>query len=159
MPKLMEKINLDLKAAMIAKNADTLSVLRMLITALHNQEIALRQGQDVELTDEQVISVISSEIKKRKEAIDLYRQGGRVDLADKEKSELETLQKYLPEQLSDQELEKIIKEIVETHGHASPSDFGRVMGQVMVKVKGRADGGKVGEIVKKMFEGEILESR
>jgi len=151
MAKLMEKINQDLKTAMIAKNVGTLSVLRMLLAAIHNKEIALRQGEPVELTDEQIIEVINSEIKKRKEAADLYQQGNRADLADKEKSELEILQKYLPAQLSDQELEEVVKQVVSLMPEVSQKDFGKVMGQVMAKVKGKAEGGKVGEMVKKFL--------
>ncbi len=151
MSNLMDKINLDLKQAMRQKQLELTSVLRLLLAAIHNKEIALRHGEPVELSDEQIIEVINSEIKKRKEATELYQQGSRIDLADKEKSEMEILLKYLPAQLSDQELEKIIKEIISSMPEAGLKDFGKVMGQVMAKVKGKADGGKVGEIVKKFL--------
>ncbi len=136
---------------MIAKNAGTLSVLRLLLASIHNKEIALRQGEPVELTDEQIIEVIKSEIKKRKEAAELYGQGKRADLADKEKSELEILRKYLPAQLSELELEEIVKQVVGTMPEVSQKDFGKIMGQVMAKAKGKAEGGKVGEMVKKIL--------
>ncbi len=151
MVKLLEQINQDLKQAMRDKDANSVSTLRMLAAAIHNKEIALRQGEPVELKDGQIVEVINSEIKKRKEAADLYQQGNRADLADKEKSELEILQKYLPAQLSDQELEEIVKQVVSLMPEVSQKDFGKVMGQVMAKVKGKAEGGKVGEMVKKML--------
>jgi len=147
MAQLLEKINKDLLTAMKAKKAETTSVLRMLITALRNKEIALRQDSKVELSDEQAVEVIASEIKKRHDSIEAYTQGGRQELADKEAAEIKILEKYLPEQLLDEELEKIVKEIV-----ASGTDnFGKVMGQVMAKVKGKASGAKVGEMVKKLL--------
>jgi len=147
MPKLLEKISQDLKAAMIAKNAAVLSTLRMLIAAARNKEITLRQGGEAELSDEQVIEVVASEIKKRKDSIEAYAAGGRPELADKESAEIKVLEKYLPAQLSDEELEKIIKEVIV----AGATDFGRAMGQTMAKVKGKADGAKVGEMVKKLL--------
>jgi hypothetical protein len=156
MAKLLEQINQDLKAAMKGKDAFGLSVLRMLISALRNKEISLRSpsadGGKAELTDEQAVEVIASEVKKRYDSIEAYTSGGRPELAAKEAGEIKILEKYLPAQLADDELEKIILEVVETHGNASvQTDFGRIMGQAMAKVKGRADGKKVGEIVKKLL--------
>jgi uncharacterized protein YqeY len=145
---LKEKINNDLKEAMRAKDKLTLSVLRMLNTAVKNKEIAARKGEDVFLTDEQVGEVIASEVKKRKDAIMEYEKGGRVDLADKEKKEIAILEKYLPEQASDEEIEKIAREVVSSDGIGN---FGKIMGQAMAKLKGRADGGRVGEVVKRVL--------
>ncbi len=147
MSKLVEQINSDLKAAMIAKNAEELSVLRMLIAALRNKEITLRSGGAAELTDEQVLEVLASEVKKRRDSVEAYTSGGRPELAAKETSEIKILQKYLPEQMTDEELEKVVREVMA----AGATDFGRVMGQVMAKVKGKADGGKVSEMVKKLL--------
>lgn len=147
MAKLLEQINQNLKSAMKAREAETTSVLRMLIAALRNKEITLRQDGKAELTDEQAIEVTASEIKKRRDSIEAYTQGGRPELADKEAREIKILGKYLPAQLADEELEKIIKGIID----AGATDFGRVMGQTMAKVKGQADGGKAGEIVKKLL--------
>ena len=147
MVKLLEKINQDLVLAMKSKDALTTSTLRLLIAATRNKEITLREAGKAELTDEQIIEVVGSEIKKRKDAIEAYVQGGRQELADKEANEIKILQKYLPEQMSDEELKKIIKEII-----ASGADnFGKIMGQAMAKVKGKADGAKVGEMVKKLL--------
>jgi len=147
MAKLLAQINDDLKEAMKGKDAATLSTLRMLIAAARNKEITLREGGEAELTDEQIIEVVSSEIKKRRDSAEAYTSGGRPELAEKETAEIATLQKYLPAQLSDEELEKIVKEVI-----ASGADnFGKVMGQVMARAKGKADGGKVGELVKKLL--------
>jgi hypothetical protein len=157
MSKLLEQINQDLKAAMKSKDAFGLSVLRMLIAAARNKEITLRpafakasaggQGDKVELTDEQIVEVVASEIKKRRDSVEAYIKGGRQELADKESAEIKVLEKYLPARMPDEELEKIVKEII-----ASGADnFGKIMGQAMAKVKGKADGGKVGELVKKLL--------
>lgn len=147
MAKLLEQINQNLKEAMKNKDAETLSVLRMLIAAARNKEITLRKDGQAELSDEQIIEVVASEIKKRRDSAEAYISGGRQELADKENSEIKILEKYLPEQLSDEELEKIVQEVVA----AGADNFGQVMGQVMARAKGKADGNKVGEIVKKLL--------
>ncbi|MDO8592294.1 MAG: GatB/YqeY domain-containing protein [bacterium] len=147
MSKLAEKISSDLKAAMLEKRADELSTLRLLIAAARNKEIALRKDGQAELSDEQILEVVGSEVKKRRDSVEAYIQGGRQELAEKENAEIKILQKYLPAQMSDQELEKVVQEVI-----ASGADnFGKAMGQVMARVKGKTDGGKVGEIVKKML--------
>jgi len=147
MSKLLEQINQDLKQAMLKKEVEILSTLRMLISAIRNKEITLRKDGEAELSDEQVLEVIASEVKKRRDSIEAYISGGRQELADKENSEIKILEKYLPEQMSDEELEKVVKEVIA----AGDENFGKVMGQVMVRVKGKADGGKVGEMVKKLL--------
>jgi hypothetical protein len=151
MSKLLEKINADLKQAMIEKRAEDLSALRMLLAALRNKEIALRQGGQAELSDDQAVEVIGSEIKKRRDAIESYEQAGRNELAAKEKAEIKIFAAYMPEQLNDKEIEEAVAEVVASIGEVAASDFGRVMGQAMGKLKGKADGGKVGEIVKKVL--------
>lgn len=131
----------------MVKDAARLSALRMLVAAIRNKEITIRQGGEAELTDEQVLEVVGGEVKKRKDSIEAYLAGGRRDLADKEASEIKILEKYLPEQMPDDKLEKVVQEVV-----ASGADnFGKVMGQVMARVKGRADGGRVGEMVKRLL--------
>ncbi len=148
MPTLKENISEDLKEAMRAKDGFTLQVLRMLAGAIKNKEIQLRDQSDVSLTDEQVVEVVSSEVKKRKDSIEAYLAGGRQDLADKEEREVGILEHYLPEQLSDEEIERIVRETAEA---SEAKDFGRIMGQAMAKLKGKADGKKVGEMVKKVL--------
>jgi len=144
---LLEKIEKDFHEALHDKQAERLGVLRLLKAALKNKEIDLRPKKE-ELTDEIIISIIQSEAKKRKEAIELYTKGGRIDLADKEKKELEILSGYLPEQLSDEKIREIVDKVIADIGATGPQDFGKVMGQVMKEVKGMTDGNKVGQIVR-----------
>ena len=151
MTTLKEQINNDLKQAMRDKDELGLSVLRMLAAAIRNKEIMMRKGEDVSLTDQQTQEVAASEIKKRRDSVTEYKKGGRADLADKEKKEIAILEKYLPEQLNDEEIEKVVKEVVSVIGEVKQSDFGKVMGQAMARVKGKADGTKVGEAVKKVL--------
>ncbi len=154
MQKIKEIINTNLKDAMREKDQETLSVLRMLLAAIKDKEISLRKGQEVKLSDEQVLDVVASEVKKRKDSVIAYEQGEREDLAKKEKVEIEILKKYLPEQMSDEELEKIVRDVIETQNFASVpgmKEFGQIMGQIMPKVKGKADGNKVSEAVKEVL--------
>jgi uncharacterized protein YqeY len=145
---LNEKILEDIKNAMRAKEADKLSVLRMLNASLKNKMISLRDGESVALTDEQIQEVIASEVKKRRDSAAEYRNAGRNELAEKEEMEVGVLEVYLPAQLSDAELEAGIKAIVET---AEKKEFGLLMKEVMAKFKGQADGRRVGEAIKKIL--------
>ena len=151
MPNLKEIINNDLKQAMREKKQGVLLVLRMLLSALKEKEIALRKGEEINLTEEQVVEVIASEIKKRKDSVLAYEQGGREDLAQKEKDEILILEKYLPAQLSDEELEKIVKEEIASFGEAGLKDMGKIIGRIMPRVKGKTDGGRVSEMVKRFL--------
>lgn len=146
---LREKIKADLVAAMKAKEEKKLTVLRMLTGAVRNKEISMRKGDEVELNDEQILEVIGSEIKKRRDSIEAYEVGGRKDLVDSEKEELEILQVYVPEQMPDDELEAIVKAAVEAAGVGA--NFGAVMGKIMPQVKGKADGNRVTAMVKKVM--------
>jgi len=151
MLNLNEKVSVDLKQAMIAKDELVLSVLRMLKTAIKNKMIALGDGGKNELNDEQTVEIVSAEIKKRKDSAEAYLAGKRQDLADKENAEIVILQKYQPEQLSEEELREIIAEAVRPLGQIGAGDIGRVMGAIMPKVKGKADGGLVNKIVKEIL--------
>jgi len=122
----------------------------MLLSAIKNKEISLRSGENKELTDEQILEVIGSEVKKRRDSTEAYRQGNRLDLAKKEEEEIVILQKYMPAQLSPAEIEKAVKEVVDSQKGAS-ANFGQIMGQAMAKLKGKADGAQVGAIVKKIL--------
>jgi len=104
-----------------------------------------------ELTDEQIIEVVSSEIKKRKDAIVLYEKGNRPELADREKKEIEVLKKYLPEQLSDEELKKLIQESITKVGAIEVKDTGKIMADLMPKVKGKADNSEISKIIKELL--------
>lgn len=152
---LREKIKQDLNEAAKKKEELTLSVLRLLSAAILNKEKEKRyksgKAKDVPLTDEEIIDVISSEAKKRKEAAELYEKGGRPELAEKEKREMEILRKYLPEQLSEEEIKKLAKEAVAETGAKEIKDMGKVMGVLMSQVKGRADGNLVLKFVKDLL--------
>lgn len=139
----------DLKNAMRQKNQGELNVLRMLNAAFKNKKIDF--GNKEELTDEQAVDVVKSELKKRKDSILAYEEGNRLDLAEQEKKEVVILEKYLPAQMSDDDLEKIVNGVLETLGQVSIKEFGKVMGQVMGKVKGLADGDRVSAMVKKLI--------
>ena len=152
---LWQKINDDLKQAMRSKSVLELSVLRMLVSAIGYKKIALNKGTDPDpLGDAEIVDIIASEIKKRKDSILSYVTGKRQDLADKEQSEIPILAKYLPVQLDEAAIEIMVKEIIAGLGEVGPKDFGRVMGQVMAKLKGRAEGEQVTEIVKKALGGQ-----
>ena len=114
---------------------------------LREQELA----KESELTDEEIIGVLSSEVKKRKDAIVLYEKGNRPELADKEKKEIEILQRYLPKQISAEELRKMVEESVNKVGAKEIKDMGKVMADLMPKVKGRADSSEINRIVKELL--------
>jgi uncharacterized protein len=150
MHMLKDKLQEDMKAAMIAKDEDKLSTLRMLKSALQYAEIA--KGAGYEATDEDVVEVVSKEVKKRREAIDLYEKGGRPELADKEKKEIEVLSVYLPEQMDEKEVSKLVDEAISSSGASSIQDMGKVMGILMPKVKGKADAGMVSSLVRQKLQ-------
>jgi uncharacterized protein YqeY len=145
---LNEKIASDLTRAMKAGEKLRLETLRTLRAALMEKAIEKR-GSGKEILPEDELAVLSSAAKKRRESIDQFRKGGRMDLVEQEEQELKIIQEYLPKQLSLEELEAIIKSIVMASGAASPSDFAKVMPAVMKEVKGKADGRTVQEMVKK----------
>ncbi len=147
---LHQKLTDDLKNALKTRQDFELGVLRMLSTALHNKEIEKKgKGQETNLSDEEVIEILTREAKKRKEAADLYTKGNRNDLAEKELKEFELIKKYLPEQLGAEEIEKIINSAIEKTGAKEVKDFGKVMAEAMKELKGKADASAVSEILKK----------
>lgn len=149
MANLFKTIEDDLTQSMRSKQEKEVSVLRMLLASLKNKKIELRKKDD--LSDEEVLDVLKSEEKKRKDSIILYKEGSRDDLVEKEESEIKILERYMPEKLGDEAIEKIVREIVDSLGDEEKANFGKVMGAVMGKVKGQADGSKVGELVKKVL--------
>lgn len=153
---LLDQIQNDLKDAQLARDETRVSTLRLLLSEIKNQEIVLRQssGRAV-LSDEDIISVIGREAKKRKEAILGFRSGGREEAAQKEEAELKVLEGYLPEQMSVEELTKIVEETINEVGATSLADMGKVMGAAMGKVKGRADGNQVSSIVKEKLTTKV----
>jgi len=149
---LKENLQKDLNNFLKEKNQTGVNTVRLLLAAILLKEKEKKyKTKEETLTDEEVLEVIFSEAKKRKESIVEFEKGGRNDLVAKEKAELEILQKYLPEQLSDEELRKIVKEAVEKVGAKDMKDIGKIMGQVMSKVKGKADGSRVNIIAKELL--------
>ena len=122
----------------------TLSTLRLLLSAVHNEEIRVRR----ELSEEDIQRTITTLCKQRIEAIGLYRKGGREDLAQKEEAELAVLKRYLPQQLSEEEVKNLIQACIAESGAHGIQDLGKVMKLVMPKVAGRSDGKRVNELAK-----------
>ncbi|OIO48264.1 MAG: hypothetical protein AUJ32_01055 [Parcubacteria group bacterium CG1_02_40_82] len=156
---LKEEINQDFKDAFRAKNESQLSTLRLLLAAIKNKEVEKRtrlsKSEPIEkleelsqLDDQEVIEVISSEIKKCKDAAGQYKQGGREELAAKEKKEIVVLSVYMPEQMGEGEIKKLVQEAIKKVGAAGLGDLGKVMGALMPQVKGKTDGNLVSKIVK-----------
>jgi hypothetical protein len=147
---LREKISLELKNALREKKAIDLSVLRMLQSAIRNKEIEKKKRDG--LTDEEVIDVIISEIKKRKEAVNEYVKAQRQDLAEKEKSEIEVLMSYMPKQMEEAEIREEIKKTIQEVGAKTQGDLGKVMKIIMPRLKGKADGTLINKIVREELE-------
>jgi len=137
----------DLKIAMKSKNVLLKSVITMLRAEIKQIEVDTRE----ELADDDIIEIIAKQIKVKQSAMEDFKNGGRDDLADEAQAEVDLLKKYLPEQLTREELESIIKEVVAEVGASSMKDMGKVMGMVNPKVKGKADGKTVSEIVKSLL--------
>ena len=145
---LRQQIAADLTKAMKAGQKIRLETLRTLRAALMEKEIEKR-GSGKEMSPEDELAVLSTAAKKRRESIDQFRQGGRMDLVEQEEQELAIITEYLPKQLSTEEIQAVIKTTIDATGASSPSDFGKVMPLVMKAVKGKADGRTVQEMVKK----------
>jgi len=162
---LKEEIQNTTTKAMKEGDEAVLSTLRMMLAAIVSKEKEKRyktskQKPDLneeglvkesQLTDEEIIDVIASEVKKRRDAVVLYEKGNRQELADKEKKEIEILQKYLPEQLSEEKIREIVKEAIEKTSAKEIKDMGRVMAELMPKIKGKADGSIVSAIIKELL--------
>jgi len=140
---MLDKLQNDLKNAQLGLDEIKVSTLRLLLSEIHNAKI-----QKGEVSEADVISVIQREVKKRKEAAEGFRQGGRQEQAGKEDTEAKILEGYLPAQLSDEELTEIVDGAIKELGATGISDMGKVIGAVMGKVSGQADGGRVSGIVK-----------
>ncbi|MEN9406819.1 MAG: hypothetical protein RLZZ455_35 [Candidatus Parcubacteria bacterium] len=144
---LKQKLQENLKQSMLAKDAVTTSTLRMLISAIGYYEIQ-KGGAGYEATDEDVLSVIGREVKQRNDAIEQFMTAGREELAAKELKEKAILEVYLPEQMTEEDIRRIVADAVSKTGASLPQDMGKVMGVLMPQVKGKADGGLVSKIVK-----------
>lgn len=142
--KMKERILVDLKNAMKNQNKDLLNVVRMVKGAIQLEEIKVKH----ELNDDEVITIIAREIKTRKESIKEFEKGGRTDLVEKTEKEIEFLNKYMPEQLSEEEIIKTVNDVFDELKPSSVSDMGKIMGKLTPILKGKADLGLVNKIVR-----------
>ncbi|MGL5805635.1 MAG: GatB/YqeY domain-containing protein [Xenococcaceae cyanobacterium] len=146
---LRARIDEDIKTAMKAKDKMRLETVRSIKKAILEKEVALRpQGKD-SLNEEQEIELLAQQAKQRRDSIEQYQKASREDLAAKESQELAIIETYLPTQLSEAEINTVVDEIIATVGATSAKDLGKVMGTAMQQLKGKADGKKIQELVKK----------
>lgn len=146
--ELKEQLNLDLKQSLKSGEKLKLSTIRLLLSEIKNAEIAKRG----ELDEGELLAAVAREAKKRKEAIEEFGKAGRRDLVEKESEELSVLEGYMPEQLSPDELRRIIVDTIEETGASSRGDLGKVMGKIMPRVRGKADGKLVNQMVREILE-------
>lgn len=149
---IQETVKEKMKDAMRAKDSVRVGVLRGLMASFTNELVTLGKTPQDALEDEQALTVITRASKQRKDAIDQFTKGGREDLAGDEKAELLILEEFLPELMSEEEIEKVVAAKKAETGMTDPSQKGQLMGQIMAELKGKADGQKVKEIVEKSFE-------
>lgn len=143
-----QKLREELKQSMLARNELKTSVLRLVLSALNYYEIE-KGGAGYEATEEDVLNVIQNQAKQRRDSIEEFKKAERQELVDKESKELELLSVYLPAQMGEEEIAKLVKETISQVGASSMADMGKVMGALMPKVKDKADGNLVSGIVKK----------
>ena len=148
---LKEKLQSDLTEAIRSRDELTSGTIRMVLTAITNEEVSGKEART--LSDAEIITVLSREGKKRREASEAFEAAGRADKAALEKSEGEVIAKYLPEQLSEDDVKKMIAAAIESTGAAGPADMGKVMGVLKTQVAGKADGGMVSGLVKAALAG------
>ena len=148
-PDILQRIQTDMTAAMKSKDAETLSTLRMLKTAL--MELKTRKAKDASLTADEAIEVVQRYAKKRREAIEEFRKLGREDLVASEEREIQVAARYLPQALNDDEVRALIRAAVTKTGAAGPKDTGKVIGLVMAEAKGKVEGGTVARLVKEIL--------
>lgn len=145
---LKEKLMEDLKTSMKNKNTLRKNTITMVRASIKQREIDER----IELTDEDIIDIIAKQVKEKRDVIEDFAKGGREDLVEQTNKEIEILLEYLPEQLSEEEIEKIVKDVIDEVNAKSMKDIGIIMKNVMPKVKGKADGGMVNKVARKLLE-------
>ena len=145
---LREQLREDLKAAMRAQDATRRGTIRMLEAAIKNAEIEKR-GKELE--DPDILAILQRQLKQRRDSIEQFERGGRKDLADIERAEIEVIQAYLPEQLSEDDIEAAAKRIIDRTGATGPGDRGKVMGPLMQELRGKADGSAVNSVVSRLL--------
>jgi uncharacterized protein YqeY len=147
MSSLKDRINDDVKTAMRNKDKDRLVTLRMITAAIKQKEVDER----IELDDTRILAILDKMIRQHRDSISQYESAGRHDLVEKEKSELTIVQFYMPEQLGEDELKKLIQSAIQSTGATTVKDMGKVMGIIRPQIQGRADMGKTGELVKALL--------
>lgn len=151
MSQVLERLKSDLNAALKARDAARVSVLRMLVAKVKDLQIA--KGRDEVLGDDEVQQVLASYAKQRQEAAEVYAQAGRQDLHDQEMRERDVVAAYLPQQLEDDAVRTVLREIVAQTGAASGRDLGKVMGPAMKRLQGQADGARVQRLARELLGG------
>lgn len=141
--KFLDQLNQDMKDAMRNKDKQRLSVIRSVKASIQNESI--NKGE--ELTDDEILTILNREMKQRNESLQEFEQANRDDLVEKTKADIDILTEYMPSQLSDEDLQFVVNETIQEVGAQSKADMGKVMGAIMPKVKGRADGSKIKQIV------------
>lgn len=144
---LSQRLEQDMKLALKNKDKTKLSVIRMLRSAIKNAEI--ERGRPLE--EEEVLDVLARELKQRKESLQEFEKAGRSELAEKAKAEIAVVQAYLPTPLSEEELRKLARQVIDEVGASTPADMGKVMKEIIPRVKGRADGKEVSRIVRELL--------
>ena len=148
MASIKERLEDDIRNTMRARNRERLDTLRFL-----KSQIQLAEKNALkELDDSGVTDVIAKQAKDRRESIEMFGQGGRQDLVDKEQAALAVLQEYMPEQMTSDEIENLARQVIQDVGAAGPGDRGRVMGRIMPQVRGKADGSEVNAVVSRLLE-------
>ncbi|MGD7044022.1 GatB/YqeY domain-containing protein [Jeotgalibacillus proteolyticus] len=143
---LLERLNKDMLTAMKNKERDNLSVIRMVKASMQNEGYKLGRQ---ELSDDEALTVLSRELKQRKDSYQEFKAAGREDLAEKLESEIVLIETYMPQQLTEEELESVVQETITETNASTKADMGKVMSAIMPKVKGKADGGRVNALVLK----------
>lgn len=147
---LLDRLSEDLKGSLKSRNSLKSSVIRLLKSSIKYREIEKKAP----LSDDEIIEVIMSGIKQRRESVEQFSKGGRTDLVQKESNEIEIMQAYLPQPLTEEELVDEVKSVIKEVGAASTKDMGKVMKALMPRIKGRAEGTKVSSIVKELMEAQ-----
>jgi len=151
MPTLVERLSEDLKSALKGRDEFRVGVLRMMIAKV--KDLQIEQGRATPLTDEQVVGVLATYAKQRQEAADTFAQAGRADRSDQELREREVVRAYLPEQLDDDAVRAVLREIIAQAGAVSARDLGKIMGPAMARLKGKADGARVQALGRELLGG------
>jgi len=146
---LQDRIETGMRDAMRARDERRTQTLRMAMSAAHNRQIEVGRA----LTDDDYVEILSKQVKQRRESIEAFRSGGREAMADAEEAEAAILAEFLPEPLSDAELESLVRAAIAETGAASPADLGKVMGRVAPQTKGRADGKALSDLVRRLLGG------